>query len=231
MDGQFNYIDRQQSKAGGNSEKSQKVHCANWKEEVHLRKELEALRRQENVTLKRIISDQKAVANKFRRRVYRTIELINSHEEVKVGMKRIRNTKNAVHQNSQPKLIAPGLPSMQANNGKASSLVPNMREKPNNTAKRPVTASELRVRAWGQKIQTISSKLQRAQSAPAMRPNTHSVEQKYITKLDISKICKTVDRNMYMFVKLKEIDLRRDDEMTRQKQAVTNFIEKIKQLS
>ena len=229
MDGQFNYIDRQQSKAGGNSEKSQKVHCANWKEEVHLRKELEALTRQENVTIKRMFCDQKVVANKFRHHVCRTIEQIERHKEVKVGKKSLRNTK--IHQNLQLKLDAPGLSFKKSNNSETSSLIPNMKEKSDNLQKRPVTASELRVRAWERKIQTISSKIQRAQSAPVMRRNVHSDAQKYVNPLNISKICKTADKNMYVFMKCKEIDLRSDVENARQRQAVINFIEKIKQLS
>ena len=231
MDGQFHYIDRQQSKAGGNSEKSQKVHCANWKEEVHLRKELEALTRQENVTIKRIFCDQKVVANKFRHHVYRTIEQIQRHEEVKVGIKSVRNIKNSVHQNFQLKLDAPRWSFKKSTNSETSSLIPSMKEKSDNLLKRPVTASELRVRAWERKIQTISSKIQRAQSAPAMRRNVHSDEQKYVTPLNIPKICSTADRNMYMFMKCKEIDLRSDVEIARQRQAIINFIEKIKQLS
>jgi hypothetical protein len=228
--GQFNYIDRQQSQASGNSEKSHKVHCANWKEEVHLRKELKALTRQENSTIKRIFCDQKIVANKFRHRVYRTMKLIKTHEELKVGMASIRSTNNSAYGKFQPKYNAPGL-LFTANVDKASSLGLNVKEKFNHLLKRPVTASELRVQAWERKVQTMSSKLQRAQSAPALRPNFHSVEEKYITKLNNSKICKTVDRksrNSYMSVKYKDVS--RDVEVAKQREAVMSFIEKIKEL-
>ncbi len=223
MNGQFHYIDRQQSQAGGNSEKSQKVHCANWKEEVHLRKELDTLTKQENGTIKRIFCDQKVIANKFRRRVYRTIELSKTHEELKAGMKSMRN--NSVYRNVQPKYNARGL-SFAANIGKASSLGP--KEKSNHLFKRPVTASELRVRVWERKIQTMSSNLQRAQSAPSKRPNIHSVEHKYGTNVNNSKIWNTADRNRYIFMKCKETEQSRDVEITKQREAVMNFIEKIK---
>lgn len=218
MNSQFNYIDRQQSQSTGNSEKSHKVHCANWKEEVHLHKELEAFRRQENCTIKSIFSDQKTVVNKFRRHVYRSIELIKTHEKLKDGMTSFR------YENFQPKYTARGL-LFAANGGKSSSMSRNIKDKSNHLMKRPITASELRVRAWEQKIQTMSSTLQRAQSAPALRSNVHSVEPKY--NLNYLTCCKTADRNRSM--KYKKTKLNRNEELAKERNAVLNFIEKIKQ--
>ena len=221
MNSQFNYIDRQQSQATGNSEKSHKVHCANWKEEVHLHKELEAFRRQENSAIKSIVSDQKVVANKFRRHVYRSIELIKTHEGLKDKMTSFRNRNNSTYENFQPKYTArPFL--FAANGGKSSSMSQNIKDKPNHLMKRPVTASELRVRAWEQRIQTITSKLQRAQSAPALTSNIHSMEPIYNLNC-----CKTAGRNRSM--KYKRAKLNRAEELAKERNAVLNFIEKIKQ--
>ncbi|XP_028397787.1 uncharacterized protein LOC114521517 [Dendronephthya gigantea] len=178
----FNYIDRQHShEATGNSEKSHKVHCANWKEEVHLRKELDALGRQENGTIKRIYLDQRIVANKFRRCVSRSIDIIKTHDDLKANISYNRISKRN----------SPGLQSSMANAGKTSA-------KSQQVITRPVTASELRVRAWERKIKTVSGKLQRAQSAPTLRTNVHSAKHKRFEQSNIAKIS---NKKQYMAVK------------------------------
>lgn len=163
----FNYIDRQQS-ATRSSEKSQKVHCANWKEEVHLSKKLEALRRQENAAIKRIFSDQKIIANRFRHRVHQSIELIKTHEELKVGLAKKETGSNLAYGLFKTENNSRGLSFMERVD-KPSNWCFNGKTKSNHLLRRPVTASELRVRAWERKIQTVSSKLRRVQSAPVLR--------------------------------------------------------------
>lgn len=177
----FNYIDRQQS-ATGSSEKSQKVHCANWKEEVHLCQKLEALRRQENATIKRIFSDQKIIANRFRHRVHQSIELIKTHEELKVGLAKKETKGNLAYGQFQTENNRRGL-SFMASVDKASNWCSDGKTKSIQLLKRPVTASELRVKAWERKIQTISSKLRRVQSAPVLRKNVQATDHKYIVRL------------------------------------------------
>ena len=204
MNGQFNYIDRQQSQVTGNSEKSQKVHCANWKEEVHLRKKLELLTRQKNGSIKHIFSEQKIVAIKFRRNVYRSIELIKTHEDLKCGMA----SKNGLN---QPKYY----------DREASGLKLHTKEGSSHLIKRPVTASELHVRAWDRKILKMNSKLQRVHSAPIFRKNNANTNS--------SKSYKTSD--LYSAsAKYKEMNLNRDVKVISEKEAFMNFMEKIKQL-
>ena len=223
MNSHFNYIDRQQSQATGNSEKSHKVHCANWKEEVHLQKRLEEFKRQEDSSIKSIVSDQKIVANKFRRHVYRSVELIKTHERLKDRITNLKN--NSMNENFQPKCSIRGR-LFTANDDKSSSMSRNMKDKSNHLVKlRPVTASELRVRAWEQRIETMSSKLQRAQSAPTLRANVYCMEQKYHGNLTSSR---TTDRT-YRSMKCKKAKLDRNEELAKERNAVLNFIEKIKQ--
>lgn len=182
MYGHFNYIDRQHShEATGNSEKSHKVHCANWKEEVHLRKELDALGKQENVTVKRIYLDQKTVANKFRRCVSRSIDIIKTHDDLKANISYNRSYNIS-------KCNGPGLQSSMANAGKTSVFGLDMLPKSRHVLTRPVTASELRVRAWERKILTMSSKFRRAQSAPTLKMNAHSNKHKSFKQSNMAKI-------------------------------------------
>ena len=223
MNSHFNYIDRQQSQATGNSEKSHKVHCANWKEEVHLRKRLEEFKRQEDSSIKSIVSDQKIVANKFRRHVYRSVELIKTHERLKDRITNLKN--NSMNENFQPKCSIRGR-LFTANDNKWSSTSRNIKDKSNRLVKlRPVTASELRVRAWEQRIETMSSKLQRAQSAPTLRTNAYCMKQKYHGNLTSSR---TTDRT-YRSMRCKKEKLDRSEELAKERNAVLNFIEKIKQ--
>lgn len=222
MNSHFSYIDRQQSQATGNSEKSHKVHCANWKEEVHLRKRLEEFKRQEDSSIKSIVSDQKIVANKFRRHVYRSVELIKTHERLKDRITKFKN--NSMNENFQPTYTVHGR-LFSANDDKSSSMSRNIKDKSNLVKLRPVTASELRVRAWEQRIETMSSKLQRAQSAPALRANVYCMEQKYHGNLTSSR---TTDRKCRS-MKCKKAKLDRNEELAKERNAVLNFIEKIKQ--
>ena len=171
----FNYIDRQKS-AIGTSEKSQKVHSANWKEEVYLRKELESLKKQENETISRIFSDQRLVAHQFRRRISRSIDLIKSHEKLKADVKHQKKNKSGVNQNSiitkfseRPGSVRSTTSSQGAERLADSVTGYNQRQKSTSTFRRPVTASETSGRLWERRIRLMTSNLQRAKSAPTFR--------------------------------------------------------------
>lgn len=196
MNSQFDFIERPQSQVSLNSEKSPKVRCANWMEEVRLRQSLKALTRQENSAVKRIFHDQKMVVSKFRQRISRTIGLLRIHEELKVGMTAdvSRNSTFAHFQEGYDshKLF------LSSNVGKASILPPTTKEKSDHFFMRPFTANDLRVRTWERKIQSISSSLQRAQSAPRLGINSRiNVDYKPIRRLKTSNINAGTKRSCY----------------------------------
>lgn len=88
------YIDRQKSKVGS-SEKSQKVHSANWKEEVQFRKELECLNRQERQRVSRISIDQRLAVNRFHNKLSKSVLIAKNHEKAIADLdeKRVKTEK------------------------------------------------------------------------------------------------------------------------------------------
>ena len=79
------YIDRQKS-GPGSSEKSQKVHSANWKEEIQLKKELDCLSKQEQQRVARISSDQRVVVHRFQRKLSASVDIAKTHDKVKESL-------------------------------------------------------------------------------------------------------------------------------------------------
>ena len=150
----FCYVDRQKSSLGS-SEKSQVVHSANWKEQVHLKKELELLRRQESESIKRIASDQRMITRKFLHRIVRSIDQIKKIEKMKDEIKLVNSQRNASDEIS----------SSETSKWTKSGEICRTRCK----RTRPVTASELQGHAWERRISLMAKNIQRTKSAPNMK--------------------------------------------------------------
>lgn len=162
----FCYVDRQKSSVGS-SEKAQVVHSANWKEQIHLKKELELLQRQESEAMKRIRSDQRMVAHKFLCRILHSIENIKAIEKMKEEIKESKYQTNQNYDNdknvssttisSLPKLASITERPISGLNGKVC--------KRECMKIRPVTASEMQGRAWERRIILMAKNIQRTKSA------------------------------------------------------------------
>ena len=168
----FCYVDRQKSSVGS-SEKSQVVHSANWKEQVHLKKELQLLHRQETEAIKRIASDQRMVTHKFLHRILRSIDQIKVIEKMKEDIKQINIKNGFVKKLTDPesnKEISPSTASSFPRLGPTSKR--NKCGQVYSTGcrrVRPMTASELQGRAWERKIGLMAKNIQRAKSASDIR--------------------------------------------------------------
>ena len=173
----FCYVDRQKSSVGS-SEKSQVVHSANWKEQVHLKKELELLRRQENEAIKRIISEQRLITHKFLHRIFRSIDQIKAIEKMKDDL------EHANYQRLGNRALMKPTRDAKNNNETSCSVTSNLSQLGSVTERptsgyvkrteckrrpRPVTASELQGRAWERKIGLMAKNIQRAKSASDTR--------------------------------------------------------------
>ena len=179
----FCYVDRQKSSLGS-SEKSQVVHSANWKEQVHLKKELELLRRQENETMKRITFDQRMVSHRFVHRILRSIDQI----------KKIENLKEEIEQMNYQKFDKTTPDSEKNKEVGYSFVTSNISPRKDVSAERltsgqlyrsvecrpirPVTASEMQGRAWERKIGLMVKNIQRAKSASVRKVTIQSLDHK-----------------------------------------------------
>ena len=222
----FNYIDRQNS-AVGSSEKSQKIHSANWKEEVHLRKELESLKKQEHETISRIFSDQRIVAHQFRRRLCRSMELVRNHEKLKGELEQFKNdnfearTRASLNQSKRSARLQ-------------SSLVQSLDTFPENEKytqtscnlfRRPVTASENRGREWDRTIKSTTSKLsQRAKSAPISRTTAYFVPGKNLDKPQYKTTVFNQTKRERFSISREQFNRNRILEVAKQREAVLKFI-------
>ena len=222
----FNYIDRQNS-AVGSSEKSQKIHSANWKEEVHLRKELESLKKQEHETISRIFSDQRIVAHQFRRRLCRSMELVRNHEKLKGELEQFKNdnfearTRASLNQSKRSARLQ-------------SSLVQSLDTFPENEKytqtscnlfRRPVTASEKRGREWDRTIKSTTSKLsQRAKSAPISRTTAYFVPGKNLDKPQYKTTVFNQTKRERFSISREQFNRNRILEVAKQREAVLKFI-------
>lgn len=181
----FCYVDRQKSSVGS-SEKSQVVHSANWKEQVHLRKELELLRRQESEVMKRIASDQRMVSHRFLHRILHSLDQINEIEKLKEQIKQA---------NYQRKRFDKTIPDSERNKETSYSLATsNLSRRKDLSATerltsgqlyrtecgrvRPVTASEIQGRAWERKIGLMAKNIQRPKSASVRKVTIQSLDHK-----------------------------------------------------
>ena len=104
----FCYVDRQKSSVGS-SEKSQVVHSANWKEQVHLKKELELLRRQESEVIKRISSDQRMISHRFLHRILHSIDQIKEIEKQKEEIRQMNYQKSIFNKTFPNSLATPSI--------------------------------------------------------------------------------------------------------------------------
>lgn len=186
----FCYVDRQKSSVGS-SEKSQVVHSANWKEQVHLKKELELLRRQESEAIKRISSDQRMISHRFLHRILHSIDQIKEIEKQKEEIRQM---------NYQKSIFDETFPNSEQNNEINSLATPNISRQKDRvvtdgltsgelyrTARqrvRPVTASEMQGRAWERKIGLI------AKNIHSHRAKSASVRKVTIQRLDHKKTWK-----------------------------------------
>ena len=182
------YIDRQ--KAGpGSSEKSQKVHSANWKEEIQLRKELDCLNKQEEQRVSRISSDQRIVVHRFQRKLSQSAEVASKHDKVRWSLNSNRgNTSDAEGSSkcwnndelplrpvrclsSNPKPPLPKFRRAKSCEPKSWVNQPRSDEQsaPENAGlpQRPVTALERNKKLWERQLKTVTQRLNRARSAPA----------------------------------------------------------------
>ena len=190
------YIDRQKSGIGS-SEKSQKVHSANWKEEIQLRKELDCLRRQEQQRVCRLSYDQRLVVDRFYRKLSRSVYIAEKHEKVKGTLPQdqgsrkqshnsIANVENHMRQirclNAFPK---PPVPKFRrpARRSKSCEPVAKTKEDEDQTFKefmdlppRPMTSLEKRNKMWEKQLNSMTQRINRARSAPA-RPAFYQVPE------------------------------------------------------
>lgn len=188
------YIDRQKS-GPGSSEKSQKVHSANWKEEIQLNKEMDCLNKQEQQRVAKISSDQRLVVHRFQRKLSLSVDIAKKHDEVKESLdsnhKRARELRKLQNENNdtngeermslrQLRCLSaspkPPLPKFR----RAKSCEPPrldsaalygeepqcFTEKPD-LPPRPMTALEKRNKMWERQLKTVTQRLNRARSAPA----------------------------------------------------------------
>ena len=223
----FNYIDRQNS-AVGSSEKSQKIHSANWKEEVHLRKELESLKKQEHETISRIFSDQRIVAHQFRRRLCRSMELVRNHEKLKGELEQFRNDNFEASQKSQMAKYSKRSARLQSSSVQSLDTFPE-NEKYTQTScnlfRRPVTASENRGREWDRTIKSTTSKLsQRAKSAPISRTTAYFVPGKNLDKPQYKTTVFNQTKRERFSISREQFNRNRILEVAKQREAVLKFI-------
>ena len=251
------YIDRQKS-GPGSSEKSQKVHSANWKEEIQLKKELDCLNKQEQQRVARISSDQRLVVYRFQRKLSLSVEIAKNHDEVKesldVNHKRaiaLREGKNddiseeriSLRQlhclSASPK---PPLPKFRRAKSCEPPRISNKMlyggtdteffSERHDLPPRPVTALEKRNKLWERQLKTVTQRLNRARSAPA-RTSYYKVPEFSVTQSNIS--CEKHSGQKLRRATNVEIDLEyfrrvREKELYLQRQAVKNFLQSIEPL-
>lgn len=186
------YIDRQ--KAGpGSSEKSQKVHSANWKEEIQLKKELDCLDKQEQQRVSRISSDQRLVVHRFQRKLSASVDIAKNHDKVKESLdgnhRRAKELRERQGRNPDDNEARMSLRQLRCLSASPKPPLPKFRrakscEPPQESRgafysdsytsnawldmpPRPMTALEKRNRMWERQLKTVTQRLNRARSAPA----------------------------------------------------------------
>lgn len=226
----FNYIDRQNS-AVGSSEKSQKIHSANWKEEVHLRKELESLKKQERETISRIFSDQRIVAHQFRRRLCRSMELIRTHERLKGELEQFKNDNFNASQKTQMATYSKRSDSarLQSSPSRRLDMFPENENHTQLTSsylfRRPVIASEKRGREWDGTIKSMTSNLsQRAKSAPISKTTAYYVPGKDLYKPQYKTTAFNQTKRERFSISREQCNRNRILEVAKQREAVLKFI-------
>ena len=224
----FNYIDRQNS-AVGSSEKSQKIHSANWKEEVHLRKELESLKKQEHETISRIFSDQRIVAHQFRRRLCRSMELVRNHEKLKGELEQFKPNDNVkASQKSHMAKYSKRSARLQSSSVQSLDTFPeneNHTQTSCNLFRRPLTASEKCCREGDRTIKSTTSNLsRRVKSAPISRTTAYFVPGKDLDKPQYKTTAFNQTKRERFSICREQFNRNRILEVAKQREAVLKFI-------
>lgn len=252
------YIDRQKSRVGS-SEKSQKVHSANWKEEVQLRKELFCLNKQERQRVSRISIEQRLVVNRFQKKLSKSVEISKSHEQVVNTLKGNRATM--IEQALNRELEAPSEhmrtirclnafpkpPVPKFNERRSKSCEPSTKPKENESIlineeckkeekseliPRPMTALEKRNKLWERQLSSVTQRINRARSAPT-KATFYKVPEftAGTTKLG-KRTIKTANRQPGMSYAV-DMDLYRyvrEKEIAKQNEAVQDYLKGIEGL-
>lgn len=248
------YIDRQKS-GPGSSEKSQKVHSANWKEEIQLKKELDCLSKQEQQRVARISSDQRVVVHRFQRKLSASVDIAKTHDKLKESLdsshKRMLQLRESQRKNPDENRISlrqlrclsaspkPPLPKFRrAKSCEPPYISSNMmygegcaNQEALDLPPRPMTALEKRNKMWERQLKTVTQRLNRARSAPA-RTSYYKVPEFSLTQ---SRAREKQNGQKQRRPTNVEIDLecfrrRRERELYIQRQAVKAFLKSIEPL-
>ena len=253
------YIDRQKS-GPGSSEKSQKVHSANWKEEIQLKKEQDCLNKQEQQRVARISSDQRLVVHRFQRKLSLSVEIAKNHDEVKksldINHKRAIELRELQGQNNDIGEERVSLRQLRCLSTSPKPPLPKFRrakscEPPRITHNtlygetdseyhserhhlppRPMTALEKRNKMWERQLKTVTQRLNRARSAPA-RTSYYKVPEFTVAKSNTSREKQSgqkLRRPTNVEIDLEYFRRVREKELYLQRQAVKNFLRSIEPL-
>ena len=249
------YIDRQKS-GPGSSEKSQKVHSANWKEEIQLKKELDCLNKQEQQRVSRISSDQRLVVHRFQRKLSTSVDIAKNHDKVKESLdhnhRRAQELRETQRKNPNANEERMSLTQLRCLSASPKPPLPKFRRaksceppkvssnmlygeeyanEPLDLPPRPMTALEKRNKMWERQLKTVTQRLNRARSAPA-RTSYYRVPEFSLVQSN-ARDKQTVQRHRR--VTNVEIDLEyfrrvREKELYIQRQAVKTFLKSIEPL-
>lgn len=253
------YIDRQKS-GPGSSEKSQKVHSANWKEEIQLKKELDCLNKQEQQRVARVSSDQRLVVYRFQRKLSLSVEIAKNHDEVKesldVNHKRAIELREMQSKNNDIGEEKISLRQLHCLSASPKPPLPKFRrakscEPPRISNKmlyggtdseypserhdlppRPMTALEKRNKMWERQLKTVTQRLNRARSAPA-RTSYYKVPEFSVAQSNISREKHSGQkprRATNVEIDLEYFRRAREKELYLQRQAVKKFLQSIEPL-
>ena len=248
-----NYIDRQKSGLGS-SEKSQKVHSANWKEEIQLRKELFCLGRQEEQRVSRISSDQRLVVHRFHRKLSRSVEVAQNHEKLKEAYENKHAKWEAELQNHVPSDEKVSRTRLRCLSASPKPPVPKFRrsksceppklqrqefeltytgEAIREGVLRPMTALERRNKVWERQLNSVTQRLNRARSAPA-RSHLYKVPEFSVSTESCSgggrKKGIRCRRPVAFEIDMEQVRRAREYELVRQREAVQGFLKNIESL-
>lgn len=253
------YIDRQKS-GPGSSEKSQKVHSANWKEEIQLKKELDCLNKQEQQRVSRISSDQRLVVHRFQRKLCTSVDIAKNHDKVKESLdsnhRRAQELRELQGRNPDANEEKITLRQLRCLSASPKPPLPKFRRaksceppKKSNTMlygheytdipsldlpPRPMTALEKRNKMWERQLKTVTQRLNRARSAPA-KASYFRVPEFSLAKSNIRGDKQTNQKQRHRAPTNVEIDLEyfrrvREKELYFQRQAVMTFLKNIEPL-
>lgn len=248
------YIDRQKSRVGS-SEKSQKVHSANWKEEVQLRKELICLNKQEQQRVSRISTDQRIVVNRFQKKLSKSVEISKGHELLMNVMNGNRTTMmqqflnreatscdhmksirclNAFPKPPVPKFSKGRSKSCEPPKTKDTERVPvkkDDKKSEKDLIPRPMTALEKRNILWERQLNSVTQRINRARSAPT-KPNFYKLPEFTIDATKVGKRSRTSGKRtgISYTVDMELYRYTREKEIEQQNAAVRKYLKSIEGL-